>query len=226
MKPIDKKNKLKTIIIISTILLIISLIFQLSVGSYAMSMCDIINGIFNYNLLYNSSYLVHQIFGETMCSWIGISPLNTSLLSTQSLIIWNIRIPRFIVGACVGINLACSGCIFQAITKNEMASPYLLGISQGSGLSILIILMVFPALYNFIPLLAMIGGIFAFLLIYLIAWNHGTSPIRLILAGIIIGTIATALQGALFYFANDLLLIQNAMTWTTRITYRIIMVTS
>lgn len=197
------------------IILLISLFFQVGIGSFSMSFSQILHGIFNFDLLFNSSYIIRHFLGDTISNFLNVPLVNELLLSKESLIIWDIRFPRFLVGLFAGINLSCSGLIFQTITRNEMASPYILGISQGSGLSIILILMLFPLLYTYLPILALSGGIFAFLLIYLIAWNHGTTPIRLILAGIIIGSIATAIQTCLFLFAQDLTLIQNVMSWTT-----------
>lgn len=211
----NKNKTLNIIFYISLIVLTISLFFQVGIGSYAMSFSQIINGIFNYDLLFNSSYIPRHFLGDTICNFFNIPIVNELFLTKESLIIWNIRVPRFLLGILAGINLSCSGVIFQTITRNEMASPYILGISQGSGLSIILILMLFPVLYPFIPLLAIVGGIIAFLLIYLIAWNHGTTPIRLVLAGIIIGSIAGAIQTALFLFASDLSIIQNVISWTT-----------
>lgn len=211
-------NKIKILSItfyITLILLFISLVFQVSFGSFSIPFQKIIESIFNYDLIFNTSYIPRHIFGDNICNFFNIPLINENLLTKESLIIWNIRIPRFIVGLCAGINLACSGVIFQTITKNEMASPYILGISQGSGLSIILILMLFPILYPYISILSILGGILAFLIIYCIAWNHGTSPIRLILAGIIVGSIASAIQTCLFFFAKDLSIIQNVISWTT-----------
>lgn len=210
------KNKILSIIFyISICILLISLVFQVGFGTFSMSIDKVIKGIFNFDLIFNTTYIPRHFFGDTICNFFNINSINETLISKESLIIWNIRIPRFIVGLCVGINLACSGVIFQTITRNEMASPYILGISQGSGLSIILILMLFPFLYTYLPILSILGGFLAFFLIYLIAWNHGTSPIRLILAGIIIGSIASAIQTSLFFFAKDLSLIQNVISWTT-----------
>ena len=64
-------------------------------------------------------------------------------MSRESLIVWNIRLPRVFVGAIVGMNLAVSGAIFQAITRNELASPFTLGVSSGAGLMILLVLVAF-----------------------------------------------------------------------------------
>jgi iron complex transport system permease protein len=135
-------------------------------------------------------------------------------LATSTLIVWNVRLPRILVGLMVGANLAISGTIFQAITRNELASPYLLGVSSGAGLAVLLGLMVYPVLGAHLPLVAMLGGSAAFLAVYAIAWHHGTSPVRLVLAGVIIGAIAGSLQTMLFFLAKDLSTVQNAMSWT------------
>jgi iron complex transport system permease protein len=115
----------------------------------------------------------------------------------------------------VGINLSFSGSIFQAITRNELASPYLLGVSSGAGLAILSVLVIFPTLGPFLPVIAMAGGGVAFLIVYAIAWHHGTSPVRLILAGVIVAAIAGSLQTAIFFLAKDISVVQNALAWTT-----------
>lgn len=61
----------------------------------------------------------------------------------------------------------------------------------------------------------MLGGCIAFLLVYLIAWHHGTSPVRLVLAGVIVGAIAGSIQTLLFFLVKDLATVQNSLAWTT-----------
>jgi iron complex transport system permease protein len=136
-------------------------------------------------------------------------------MNKRSLIVWNIRLPRVFVGMLVGMNLAVSGAIFQAVTRNELASPFILGVSSGAGLMILLTLVVFSGLSAFLPLIASIGGAVAFLIVYAIAWKNGTSPVRLVLAGVIVGTVFGSLQTALFFFADDLGVVQSAIAWTT-----------
>jgi iron complex transport system permease protein len=123
--------------------------------------------------------------------------------------------PRVLVAIIVGINLAFSGSIFQAVTRNEMASPYLLGVSSGAGLAIHLVLIFFPGLGVHLPLLAMLGGMAAFVIVYGIAWNHGTSPVRLVLAGVIVGAIAQSVESSLHYFVRDQTVIQNASAWSS-----------
>lgn len=54
-------------------------------------------------------------------------------LETGTLVVWTIRLPRVLVAVLVGANLAVSGAVFQAVTRNELASPFVLGVSSGAG---------------------------------------------------------------------------------------------
>ena len=210
-----KSKNIKYIALITAFLLLSAFFIQLSKGAYEMSYSTIIDNVFNKELLLDTTYFQHKLFGETICNALNIEKPNLNSISNEALILWNIRIPRFLIGICVGINLALAGCIFQTITRNEMSSAYTLGISQGSGLSMLLILILFPSLYDLIPLLSMIGGIIAFLLIFLLAWNKGTSPIRLVLSGVIVGSISIAIQKGLYYFIQDIGMFQDVLSWTT-----------
>ena len=78
------------------------------------------------------------------------------------------------VAVLVGTNLAVPGTIFQAITRNEPASPFALGVSSGAGLTILLTLVAFSGLSAVLPLVASVGGAVAFLLVYAIAWTTGS----------------------------------------------------
>jgi len=126
--------------------------------------------------------------------------------------------------------LAVSGAIFQAVTRNELASPFVLGVSSGAGLAILLVLVGLPAFTvtipivvgylvltsaTLLPLFAAIGGVTAFLIVYAIAWKNGTSPVRLVLAGVIVSTVFGSLQRAMFFFSADIGTVQQAMAWIT-----------
>jgi len=61
----------------------------------------------------------------------------------------------------------------------------------------------------------MLGGAVAFLLVYFIAWHGGTSEVRLVLAGVIVGAIFGSAQTAILFLARDINTVQNALAWTT-----------
>jgi len=133
----------------------------------------------------------------------------------RPLIVWTIRMPRVFVGVLVGMSLAVSGAIFQAVTRNELASPFVLGVSSGAGLAILLTLVLFSSLTAFLPLFAAVGGAVAFVLVYAIAWKGGTSPVRLVLAGVVVNMVFQSLQRGLFFFADDLGIVRSALSWIT-----------
>ena len=186
---------------------------QVAIGSYGMSMRQALSTLLDGQVWGHPGVLLRFLGGEGFAHALGLAPGEP--LATSTLIVWNVRLPRVLVGILVGINLAFSGSIFQAITRNELASPYLLGVSSGAGLGVILVLVVFPALSLFLPLIAMLGGGIAFLIVYTIAWNRGTSPVRLVLAGVIVAAIAGSLQTGLFFLASDLTVMQNALAWTT-----------
>lgn len=177
---------------------------QVSFGTYSMSIAQAWQAVFNPDVLLNPQALQAFLLGGEIPE-----------MANRSLIVWNIRLPRVLVAVLVGMNLAVSGAIFQAVTRNELASPFILGVSSGAGLMVLLTLVVFSSLTAFLPLIASGGGAVAFLLVYAIAWQGGTSPVRLVLAGVIVGTVLGSLQTALFFFASDIGVVQEAIAWTT-----------
>ena len=188
----------------SLVVIVLAGLVQVSFGAYSMTLGQAWAAVFNPDVLLNQQAWNAFLLGGEMPE-----------MSKESLIVWNIRLPRVFVGAIVGMNLAVSGAIFQAITRNELASPFILGVSSGAGLMILLVLVVFGGLAAFLPLIAAVGGAAAFLVVYAIAWKNGTSPVRLVLAGVIVGTVFGSVQTALFFFADDIGVVQSAIAWTT-----------
>lgn len=110
----------------------------------------------------------------------------------QELILFDFRLPGIILAILIGAGLAVSGVILQGITQNELADPGILGINTGAGLAVVLFLFFFQdsldtasTLSIFImPVFALTGAIGAAFLIYVLAWNKGVNPIRLVLVGI------------------------------------------
>ena len=110
----------------------------------------------------------------------------------QKLILFNFRLPGILLAILIGAGLAVSGVILQGITQNELADPGILGINTGAGLAVVLFLFFFRdsldtastlSIYM-MPLFALIGAVGAAALIYVLAWNKGVNPIRLVLVGI------------------------------------------
>ena len=129
----------------------------------------------------------------------------------QSQIIWNIRMPRTIVGALVGVNLALSGAILQAIMRNPLADPHIIGISSGAGLAGVVIMILFPALEYLITPVAFVGAMLAAVCIYILAWKNGIKPVRIILAGVAVSAFLSAGISGLMIFYSDR--VHGALMW-------------
>lgn len=207
------RGALLLLIVLASLVGGVAALAQVSAGSYQMTWGQAWHALFDGEVWGNPAALLHFVLGDSVTRHLGVG--GPPELPTATLIVWNVRLPRVLVSVLVGINLAFSGSIFQAITRNEMASPYLLGVSSGAGLAIMVVLVLFPVLGMHLPLIAMFGGMAAFAVVYAIAWKGGTSPVRLVLAGVVVGAIASSLQTVLFFFAPDLTVVQNALAWTT-----------
>lgn len=197
-------SSLLSVVLGSVAVVVLAGLVQVSFGTYSMSLATAWNSVFNPDIVFSAKAWEAFLLG-------GEAPE----MANETLIVWTIRLPRVFVAMFVGMNLAVSGAIFQAVTRNELASPYVLGVSSGAGLAILLSLVIFTGLTPYLPLLAALGGTVAFLLVYAIAWQGGTSPVRLILAGVIVSTVFNSLQTGVFYFADDLAAVQSAIAWTT-----------
>ena len=97
---------------------------------------------------------------------------------TADQIIWNIRLPRTLTGALVGANLALSGAILQAVMRNPLADPHIIGISAGAGLAGIVVLIVWPAYLFWMTPVAFVGAMAAAAVIYLFASSWPASPCR------------------------------------------------
>jgi iron complex transport system permease protein len=207
--------KLVSVALASVAVVVAGGLVQVSFGAYSMTIGEAWRAVLDPAVLLDPRWLLNFVVGEGLMRSITGFQGELPELAHETLIVWNIRLPRVFVAAIVGMNLGVSGAIFQAVTRNELASPFILGVSSGAGLMILLTLVVFGGLSAFLPLIAALGGAVAFLVVYAIAWKNGTSPVRLVLAGVIVGTVFNSLQTGLFFFADDIGVVQSAIQWTT-----------
>ena len=140
-----------------------------------------------------------------------INILSNPTLEPQSQIIWNIRMPRTIVGALVGVNLAIAGAVLQAVMRNPLADPHIIGISSGAGLAGVTIMILFPTLEYLITPAAFIGAMLAAVCIYILAWKNGIKPVRIILAGVAVSAFLSAGISGLMIFYSDR--VHGALMW-------------
>ncbi|MFC7165107.1 FecCD family ABC transporter permease [Halospeciosus flavus] len=193
-------------------------LIQVSFGAFSMPIVAAWQAVFDPAVWTNPQVLLRLLLGDglgtSVASALGFSTAEVEL-SRETLVVWSIRMPRVLVAVLVGANLALSGAVFQAVTRNELASPYVLGVSSGAGLAVLLTLVFFGGLAAFLPLFAALGGAVAFVLVYVIAWQNGTSPVRLVLAGVIVSTVFGSLQQGMFFLIDDVGTVQAALSWTT-----------
>jgi iron complex transport system permease protein len=134
-------------------------------------------------------------------------------------IVNTLRLPRMLVAALVGLALGLSGTILQGLTRNPLAAPGILGINAGAGLVAVTLIVAFESVpAGVIPVAAFAGACTVALLIYLLAWRGGDSPIRLILIGIGLGAITSALTTLMITF-GDIYNVQRALIWLTGSVY-------
>lgn len=151
-----------------------------------------------------------------------LSRLVDPTASINSIIIWDIRLPRVLAAALVGGGLAVAGAVMQALLKNPLADPYIVGASAGAGLGA-ILAQEFLPLFGLMAPGAFVGAIFAVFLSFLLSRGRGTnSMLTLILAGYAVGVILTSVATFLMLLnRQDLSTIFawevggiHGMTWT------------
>lgn len=128
-------------------------------------------------------------------------------------IVNTLRLPRTLVAYLVGVGLGISGTILQGITRNPLADPGIIGINAGASLAAVTLIVLLPSVPLFVlPLSAFGGALAVALLIYWLAWNHGSSPIRLILIGVGLAAIAGALTTLMITF-GEINTVSQALVW-------------
>lgn len=110
--------------------------------------------------------------------------------------IYHLRFPRIFIAMAGGAAVAVSGVLLQAVMKNPLADPGILGISSGASLASVLITMFFPAMFFSIPVFAFFGGIAACALVYVLSWKGGLHPLRVILTGVAVNAFFTGLLSA------------------------------
>jgi iron complex transport system permease protein len=145
---------------------------------------------------------VHIGFIEVLKSLIGSSTGESSLSSQEELIIFSVRLPRIIFAGIVGASLSLGGVIFQAILRNPLADPYILGISGGSALGAIIgIVIGAGSFYLGIPLLAFVGALATVFLVFVVAGSvrGPLSDNSLLLSGVVVNAFFSA---AILFFLS------------------------
>ncbi|APX14077.1 FecCD family ABC transporter permease [Tateyamaria omphalii] len=136
-----------------------------------------------------------------------------ALTRMEAIVLWDIRMPRLILGLLVGAALAVGGAVMQGLFRNPLADPGLVGVSAGAGLGAIsaIVLAGLAPLWlsriagdQLVPIAAFLGGWASTILLYRVSTRRGrTSVATMLLAGIALGALAGALSGILVYLSDD-----------------------
>lgn len=114
-------------------------------------------------------------------------------------VIKDLRLPRIIIAIFAGAALSVSGVLIQAVMRNPLAEPGIIGVSSGAGFMSMLMVSIFPTLFFYTPLFAFLGGSIAFFLVYSFSWKSGLDPLRMILIGVAINAVFTSLSQTFNY---------------------------
>ena len=190
------KHRLKFIIVIGAILTFAAFTLCLCVGSTSIE-----NPVEAYSTL----------FSAISKGGVGLDSLETTIYVS--------RLPRTIAALAVGIGLSVAGCIYQAIIRNPLVDPYIMGVSSGAGVAAIAVIafdFTFFGMFSshsifLTAITACIGGLIAFACTMLLAEKSGGSAINYVLSGVVIGLAFSAVQTIMLTMAGNKL--SNALSW-------------
>ena len=139
--------------------------------------------------------VLHKLFGIGEVNW----------SAGQEHIVWLIRVPRMLLGALVGAGLALIGAVLQAVTRNPLADPHLLGVTSGATLGAVIVVLHVGELIGVLtlPIAAFIGALLSMLLVLAIASRHGRlDSDRLLLCGVAVSFVMMAVANTLLFLGD------------------------
>lgn len=185
------------ILIALAFLLAAALFWGLSIGTVKLPLDQIYNSV------------LEQLMGDLPIEAVGRGPVHD--------IVWLLRLPRLVLAALIGCGLAVCGVIMQAIVKNPLADPYILGISSGAslGATSAILLGIGASLGpNFVGISAFIGAFVLSLAVLFISNLGGRSnSMKLLLAGMALSAVCSAFSSFIVYFANNKEGMQSIAYW-------------
>lgn len=183
------------VLIILLFILVISLMIAVTIGSVNISVNDV------YKVM------AYKIFG------FGAKIDNQAIND----VVWLIRLPRLVLAIAVGIGLSICGVVMQAIVKNPLADPYILGISSGASLGATMAILLGIGIFfgsNYVGVCAFVGAFIVSLLVMILANVKGRADsTKLLLAGMALSSLCSSFSSFIVYFANDKEGIQSITYW-------------
>ena len=178
-------RRVPLILLVITLVTLAAMVISVGYGEYPISPIDVVKTL------------------------LGIPTAN----GDYAFIINTLRLPRTITAFLVGVGLAIAGTITQGITRNPLAAPSIIGVNAGATLAAVSLIILLPnAPVSLLPFAAFGGALTVAILIYLLAWQGGSSPVRLILVGIGFSFIAGALTNIMITF-GEINTVSQALVW-------------
>ncbi|OME77417.1 iron ABC transporter permease [Paenibacillus sp. FSL A5-0031] len=177
-------------IVALALLLVVALIFSIGIGSLHVSILDVIKAMLG--------------MGE----------------QKYQFILFELRLPRITAAILVGAAMAISGAILQALVRNPLASPDLMGTTSGATAAVVACITIMNGQISvaWLPLAGLVGGCVASALTYLLAWKNGSSPFRMAMIGVSISSAFAALT-VYFTIAGPIYLVAQALGWMAGTVY-------
>lgn len=162
-------------------------------------------------------FSLSQIFNIVMNQFSSPLAIDDPMNGPEQIIIWLLRMPRLLMAAIIGAGLAVSGVIMQAIVKNPLADPYILGISSGASLGATVaILFGIGVMFgeNFVGVMAFIGAMaISFGVLFISNLGGRPNSVKLILGGLALSAVCSSFSSFVVYLADDKEGIQTITYW-------------
>ncbi len=166
----------------------------------------------------NADITVNQVYGVLFYKLFHFEQCEAFSSGAIHDVVWLIRFPRVLLAIAIGIGLSVCGDVMQAVVKNPLADPYVLGISSGASLgATLAIMLGIGSLFgnNFTGVMAFLGALgSSFLVISLSNIGGKAKTGKLILSGMAVGSICSAFSNFVLYIANDRNATSEVTFWT------------
>ena len=190
------KRKLRAVILIGSLVTLFMAILSLCIGSHTTM------GV-----------------GEALSATISSINKGGHGLTYEEMLIYNQRLPRALATIAVGIGLSVAGAMYQAVIKNPLVEPYIMGVSSGAGTFAVAVILADFTFFGLFPsqsiyltaASAIVGGLLAFGCTMLLAEKTGGKSINYVLAGIVIGLVFSAVQSIMMIQSGAKM--SNALSW-------------
>ncbi|MDV7223114.1 FecCD family ABC transporter permease [Streptomyces prunicolor] len=154
-------------------------------------------------------------FGQTYISPAEVWHTLRTGSGQYDLVVNELRVPRIVLGALVGVALGLAGALVQTVTRNPLASPDVIGVGHGAAAATVLALS--AGMVNSpgaMPVVSVGGGLAAAALVYVLAWQHGMQPSRFVLTGVGIGVALSAVV-QLYLADSELQAAEQVKLWLT-----------